>query len=72
VEEYEQKYKDAQIKYMKKTCVEPVETKRRSSASNETVEKPILGRAFPFRGPTKKPISCEAGSLRFFCSVRGQ
>jgi len=25
VEEYEQKYKEAQIKYMKKTCTEPVE-----------------------------------------------
>jgi hypothetical protein len=34
VEEYEQKYREQQIKYMKKTCTEPVEVKQRSSASN--------------------------------------
>jgi len=34
VEEYEQKYKEQQIKYMKKTCTEPVEVKPGSSAFN--------------------------------------
>ena len=39
VEECEAKYKEQQIIYMKKTCVEPVETKRRSSVSNLSLPK---------------------------------
>jgi hypothetical protein len=33
VNEYQAKYDEQQVKYMKKTCVEPVETKRRSWAT---------------------------------------
>ena len=38
---------------------------------NETVEKPILGRAFPVQGPTKRPNSLVVGSLRFFSLRQG-
>jgi len=33
---------------------------------NETVEKPILGRAFPVQGITESPVSRAEGSFRFF------
>lgn len=32
-------------------------------ALNETVEKPILGRAFPIQGLAKRPNSCVAGGV---------
>jgi hypothetical protein len=38
---------------------------------NETVEKPILGRAFPIRGLAKRPIFRFAGSLRAFLLRQG-
>jgi len=38
---------------------------------NETVEKPIFGRAFPVQGPTKRPNSLVVGSLRFFSLRQG-
>ena len=44
VEKYEQKYKEQQIKYMKKTCVEPVETKPGSSVSNSCPLNKKMGR----------------------------
>lgn len=39
VEEYEQEYKKQQVKYLKKTCTEPVEVKPRSSASNSFLRR---------------------------------
>jgi len=39
---------------------------------NETVEKPILGGAFPVQGTYRGPNSRASGSLRYFRSVRGQ
>ena len=46
-------------------------TKNGMKQPNETVEKPILGRAFPVQGPTKRPNSRVAGSLRFFSLCQG-
>lgn len=31
--------------------------------ANETVEKPIFGRAFPVQGPTKRPVSRVEGGF---------
>ena len=42
-----------------------------NSAPNETVEKPILGRAFPVQGLTERPVSRVVGSLRFFSLRQG-
>jgi hypothetical protein len=38
---------------------------------NETVEKPILERAFPIRDPTEGPNSLVADSLRSFSLCQG-
>lgn len=38
---------------------------------NETVEKPLLGRAIPVQGLTKRPNSRVIGSLRFLSLRQG-
>ena len=38
---------------------------------NETVEKPIMGRAYPIREPSERPNSQVAGRIRYFPLVQG-
>jgi hypothetical protein len=38
---------------------------------NETVEKPILQRAFPVQGSTERPVSRAEGSFLFFLLCQG-
>ena len=39
--------------------------------ANETVEKPIMGRAYPVREPSERPNSQVAGRIRYFPLVQG-
>ena len=60
VAEYERKFEEQQIKYMKKTCTEPVEVKPRNSASNSSPSKPE-----PDRDEKEKASSIENARFAF-------